>query len=106
MRLEVDILQLEVSLLEDCKAREDFIRTIIFQELRTQLDHVRRDTLGEVKGLHGVIPDIQMLLQQLGSTSSSLGLTLKAIRSRLEDKQHVATQTDVHLVGRNNGTTE
>jgi|LauGreSBDMM110SN_4_FD.fasta_scaffold221462_1 hypothetical protein len=103
MQLEVDILQQEVSFLEDSKAREDLIRTTLCQELRTQLDHVRHETLTDVKDLLGFIPEIQGMLGRLASTSSSMALTLKAVRERLEDKQTVATQTDLHLVGQTYG---
>ena len=56
------------------------------------------NTLHTLQDLAQLVPEIQQLLAHLAATSSGIGLTLKAVRERLQNKHSVATQTDVHLV--------
>ena len=59
----------------------------------------RSNALSELRNLRGGLPELQLLMAQLAAASVGMGLTLKAVRERLEGKTAVATQTDVQLVG-------
>ena len=60
---------------------------------------MRSNALSELRNLRGGLPELQLLMAQLAAASVGMGLTLKAVRERLEGKTMVATQTDVQLVG-------
>ena len=60
---------------------------------------MRSNALSELRNLRGGLPELQLLMAQLAAASVGMGLTLKAVRERLEGKTVVATQTDVQLVG-------